>query len=308
MEAIVLAAGKGTRLAPLTDRLAKAAVPLGNRPLGAYALEHLHASGITHVVVNTFHLGSTVEEALLGACPKGLSLSFSREATLLGTGGGLRQAQTFLREPNESIVVMNADLYCTPDLAAARRVHQDRDAVATMVLREVDDPERFGSVEIDDEDRVARLLGQPQGVGAKLRAHMFSGVYILSPRAFESMPKEGCVIRSAYRQWVDAVDSVYSTVDSNPWWDLGTPEAYHALNIAMARGEVPQEATLAGSKGLLSQGACIEAGAELQHCVVGSGARVRKGVKLSRCVVWANTVVEGVHSDAILTPDGVIRI
>ena len=308
MEAIVLAAGKGTRLLPLTKALPKAAVPLANRPLGSYALTHLAQAGVTHAVINSFHLGDTLQAVLTEACPAELSLSFSREEMLLGTGGGLRQARRWLRDIGEDVVVMNADLYCKPDILAAMHLHETSGALATMVLRKVDNPQHFGSVEIDAEGRVRRLLGEPQNHRADLVATMFSGVHILSPRAFEDLPEEGCVIRRTYRPWVDANMHVQGIVDANPWWDLGTHAAYHALNIAMARGETCDLSEGIDSSGIIDRDANIHRQATVVDSVVGANATLDARASLRRCVVWPGTQVDATHTDSILTPDAIIKV
>ena len=146
---MLLAAGLGTRLQPLTDLRPKPIVPVANRPLAAFAMEHLARSGVRTIVANTHPRPDEVESALKASCPRDVELRFSREATLLGTGGGLRKAHPCFDDPHASVIVMNGDTLFAPDLAHAYAEHHARGAVATMILRQTPDPDRFGAIGID---------------------------------------------------------------------------------------------------------------------------------------------------------------
>ena len=113
---MLLAAGLGTRLRPLTDLRPKPIVPVANKPLGAFALEHLARSGVTDVVANTHPQPEKVETALKAACPPGVALRFSREEKLLGTGGGLHKARAWFDGSQSPVIVMNGDTLFAPDL------------------------------------------------------------------------------------------------------------------------------------------------------------------------------------------------
>ena len=180
---MLLAAGLGSRLQPLTELCPKPIVPVANKPLAAFAMEHLARMGVTAIVANTHPRPHAVEMALKAACPRDVDLRFSRELTLLGTGGGLRKARPLFDDPQASVIVMNGDTLFAPDLARAYAAHRARGAVATMILRRTSDPSRYGAIGIDDEGWVRTLLGRPERrrVAEEL---MFTGVHILAPEAF----------------------------------------------------------------------------------------------------------------------------
>ena len=141
MLGMVFAAGLGTRLAPLTQRLPKPVVPLMNRPLARYSLEALAAAGVERCALNTHHLADAVPEALEGHVPTGMTARFVHEPKLLGTGGGLRHALTALidefgADDDTPILVMNGDILFWPELERALAVHRRLGAVATVVLRD----------------------------------------------------------------------------------------------------------------------------------------------------------------------------
>jgi len=305
VQAILLAAGLGTRLQPLTDLRPKPIVPVANRPLAAFAMEHLARSGVRTVVANTHPLPDVVESALKSACPTGVELRFSRESTLLGTGGGLRKARSLLDDSQAPVLVMNGDTLFAPELDRAYAEHQARGAVATMILRRTPGPERFGAIGIDREGRVRSLLGIPSDERVR-SSLMFTGVHILSPEAFTAMPQSGCVIRTAYRGWVDRGARVLGLLDESPWADLGTVPEYHRLNLELASG-------LFAWPGVEPTGGCIlhdsvRPSANIRRSVVGADVTIGEGVSVDRCVVWPGATVTQSATNAVITPQHRIEI
>ena len=302
---MLLAAGLGTRLRPLTDLRPKPIVPVANQPLAAFAMEHLARSGVQSIVANTHPRPELVESALKTARPTGVELRFSREKTLLGTGGGLRKAQKLFDASQRPVIVMNGDTLFAPDLGGAYAAHLDRGAVATMILRRCEDPERFGAIGIDHEGWVRSLLGAPQDDRVR-QSLMFTGAHILAPDAFSAMPESGCVIRSAYRHWVDSGAPVLGIVDESPWADLGTISEYQRLNLELASGSFTWP-------GVQPRGGCIlpaafEPRSSIHRSVIGEGAVIAEGIHLERCVVWPGTRVSRSATNAVLTPEHRIEL
>lgn len=293
MRGMVFAAGLGTRLRPLTDVLPKPVVPLLNRPLASYALERLAALGVREVAINTHHLGAVVERELAGHMPEGVNGRFVHEPSLLGTGGGLRNA---LGTSDEPVVVMNGDIFFWPDLDGAIALHERLGAIATVVLRRDPRARQLGALEVDGEGRVRRLLGRPENVAAPLEELMFTGVHVISPRGLRELPADGCIIRHSYRRWIDEGKVVGGFVDEGAWRDLGTPTEYLRANMDLLSGTLrwpgAREAVL-GEAG---------EGARLDEAVVGRGARIEAGVRLERVVVWPGVRVTEDAREAILAP------
>lgn len=307
---MVLAAGLGTRLRPLTDELPKPAVPVGNVPLVRFTLDVIARAGGSLAVVNAHHLPDGLESALAERCPPGLSVRVSRETELLGTGGGIRRAASMLLDDDpELVVVLNSDILFAPDIAGAIATHRRLGAIATMVLRSDPEARRFGAIEIDEAGRVRRMLGRPEAVDGPLGVHMFTGVHVLSRRAFEDLPLDGCIIRHAYRKWVDGGAVVAGHVDATPWRDLGTLRAYLEANADMAAGRLPWPGvSMPTGTSLVDPGAAVGPGAHLHESVVGRGARVGAGVELHRVVVWPGAEVRASLRDAIVTPRTVVEV
>jgi len=296
MRAIVLAAGLGSRLRPLTLERPKPAVPFGLAPMACVSLQVLADLGVRRVVMNTHHLGDRLPDLLAPHLPVGLEVTYLHEETLLGTGGGLRHAAAHL-DDGDPVLVLNSDIVFRPDLEGAIARHAELAAVATMVVRPDPDAERFGAIDVDARFEVQRLLGTPaRAHGAPLQRYMFTGVHVLSPDAFADLPERGCIVQHAYRRWVDDADRVVAAhVDDSPWTDIGTLAAYLEANLAL--GDV------------VHPSARVER-SSLERCVLGEGAHVTDA-SLTRVVVWPGARVgaelDGLH-DAIVTPTHVVRV
>ena len=135
---------------------------------------------------------------------------------------------------------------------------------------------------------------------------MFTGVQILSPDAFSAMPESGCVIRSAYRHWVDTGAPVLGVIDESPWADLGTVADYQRLNLELASGSFSWP-------GVEPRGGCIlpdelEPSANVRRSVIGPEVDLAPGVRLDRCVVWPGTRVTESATNAVLTPQHRIEL
>ena len=302
MQAMLLAAGLGTRLRPLTETLPKPVVPMLNRALGSWALDTLKTVGVEHVVINTHVMPELLREHLQRDAPTGLRLTFSHEPELLGTAGGLKQACQYFADSDAPVIIANADILFCPDLARALRVHQANDAVATMILRDTPEPEHWGAIETDVTGRVRKMLDAPKHVRESTHAAMFSGVHILSPQALATLPNKGCVIRDGYQHWLSRGQRIDSIHDASPWSDLGTPQRYLEANLAALDHAWPHlHPELDATGSLVDPTAHISHSASIERCVIGAHATVDEGVNLKRCVVWPGTRVTENANDCVLT-------
>lgn len=308
---MLVAAGFGTRLAPLTNELPKPAVPIANRPVAAFALEALARAGIRDVVVNTHHLASELERELTPFCPGGVELRYVHEEQILGTGGGVQNAWASRGGPadGEAFVVMNAKLVFDPDMARALAAHRTSGAIATMVLRELPAGTAFAAVEHDASGRIARMRGLPSNVAASgLRRAMWTGVQILSARAFADLPRDGDMIEGAYLRWLERGELVQAVLDERPWIDVGvTVEQYLNANLALARREIAWpgiEPDAAGN--IIDPSVRVPLGAQLSNVVIGRGVVIPEGAELARVVAWSRAKVPVQLSDAVVTSSGTI--
>lgn len=182
---MILAAGFGSRLRPLTDRIPKPLVQVAGHPLIAYPLALLRAAGIREVIINLHHLGAQLRAALGDGSAYGVSITYSEEAPILNTGGAIKKAQAFLQD--EPFVVLNSDTICDLDLRDVVAWHGAHGALATMMLRPDREAQRYGLIEIDASGRIRRFLGVPPVVDAPLTPLMFGGVHVFQPEVFDYM-------------------------------------------------------------------------------------------------------------------------
>jgi NDP-sugar pyrophosphorylase family protein len=247
MKAMILAAGLGTRLRPLTDRVPKALAPLAGGTLLGIALERLRSFGVGEVIVNVHHMAAMVEEYLRTHGNFGMKIEISREELLLETGGGLKKAaHFFLRDgSDEPFFVHNVDVLSAIDLAAMMRFHREHEALATLAVRP-----RSGSRRLFFDPH-SRLCGRRTGDAPAEMARpaeqfdelTFAGIHVLSPRIFSLIDEQGCFpIIPVYLRLAAAGEEILGfRTDRSYWRDLGTAESLKAAERDLAQGVLAEE-------------------------------------------------------------------
>jgi len=287
---MIVAAGRGTRLRPLTDLCPKPALPVRGVPLVAWQLAFLAHHGVREVVVNTHHLPEVLEETARRHCPPGLALRFSREDTLLDTGGAIRRVAGFLRE-SDPCVVIGGDMVIDVDLGALVRAHGERRAAATLLLRDDARADRFGTVGVDREGVVRRIGSRfrfAEGGDAapghgpapgETRAGVYTWVNVLSRAALDTLPDRE--VFSHFDGWLAprlaaGARDVHGVFLPCLWEPVGTLAEY--LAVQWTRRELAYLDVEAAAR---AAGARVEAGR-----VIGAGAELGAGASLDRVVVW----------------------
>lgn len=213
MKAMVLAAGLGTRLRPLTDTRPKALVEIGGRTLLEITLERLRTFGIRDVIINVHHFADMMVEYLKEKNNFGMSLAVSREEDLLDTGGGLKKAGWFFRDGTEPFVLHNVDVITSIDLRALTDYHNEHAALATLAIqdRRTSRPLAF--------DAQLRLAGRGPGFA-------FSGVHVISPRLLPLLKEAGAfsIIDSYVRLALEGEKILGFRADEYDWQDVGRLE------------------------------------------------------------------------------------
>jgi len=292
---MVLCAGLGTRLRPLTARCPKPAVPVCGVPLVRYTLGLLAGAGVRRVAVNVHHLPEAMAAAAQEAAGAlGLELAVSPEPVIAGTGGALRQARRHLLGA-DAVVVVNGDVLFDVDLGAALSAHAASGALATMLLMAMPPGASYAAVELDEGGCVRRIAGRFGPGGAGLTPWHFPGVHVLAPELLELVPDEPfeCDVNRHVYPPLMARGLVRGVVVAGYWNDLGAPDRYLAANLDVAAGRVPLRrfAGLAAPP-RLAPDAVVEPGALVgSEVVIGAGCRVGAGARLERAVLWPGTAV-----------------
>ncbi|HUI25985.1 MAG TPA: nucleotidyltransferase family protein [Candidatus Kryptonia bacterium] len=227
IRAMILAAGLGTRLRPLTDHAPKPLLDVGGRPMIAYPLLLLRSAGIAEVLINLHHLGAQIRRALGDGSDYSVRITYSEEDPILDTGGAIKNAEAFLR--GDTFVIANADTIVDLDLPAMLAFHRARGGISTMLLRDDPDVQRYGAIEVDAGDRVRRFLGIPPVVNAPLTALMYGGVWIFEPRVFQYMqPGVYSVAKRTAIDLLQAGEALYGYRYEGYWRVLDTPDGLEA--------------------------------------------------------------------------------
>ncbi len=306
MKAMILAAGLGERLRPLTNELPKPLVPVANRPIIEYNLRLLKKYGIQEVAVNLHHLGDKIQDHLGDGGRFGLRITYSREPRLLGTGGGIRRLQAFFG--HEAFVVINADILVDMDLMDLVVFHRAQGALATMALRPNPDAVRYGTIHTDHEGRIREFLGKLRAQTDALHPWMFTGVHVMEPGVFERMPKREvfCINRDVYAHWIRAGHPCYGYLHRGYWRDLGTPADYLQANLDLLDQDhpfscpEPPGGTFEQSPQASMTPPCrFGAGSVLQGdakvgpgVTLGAGSHVGPGARVTRSVLWPGARIE----------------
>lgn len=302
---MILAAGFGTRLWPLTEDRTKPAVPFLGKPLVAYSLEYVHRFGVNDVVVNLHHQGESVREALGDGSAFGCRVRYSMEDEILGTGGALDRAREYL--DSDDFIVVNGKIVTDIDLSPAIAEHRDRNAIATLVLLPNVRRERFTIVERDTAGLVTRFAGFPDTDSPLAEAPlMFTGIQILSPRIFDFIPRGrfSHTTSDAFPAAIAAGEPVVGHIGSGTWKEMSTLERYLDESIAAARELGSRNVVGQGSRiepsavvldSVLWQGVSIEAGATVLRSILGDGVRIPAGVRVENSVVVRAEIVRKVE-------------
>jgi NDP-sugar pyrophosphorylase family protein len=233
MKAMILAAGLGTRLRPLTDDRPKALVEVAGRSLLEITLSRLREFEICDVIVNAHHFADMIVEYLEANSNFGMNIEVSREDALLDTGGGLKKAAHFFLKdcgrPEEPFILHNVDVVSTIDLRRMVQFHAEHHALATLAVQ---DRKSSRYLLFDDQLQLCgRQAGRDQEpeivrTPAKMEALAFSGIHVISPRIFATLTEEGAFsIIPAYLRLAAQGERVLAfRADEYYWRDLGKPE------------------------------------------------------------------------------------
>jgi mannose-1-phosphate guanylyltransferase len=302
MKAMILAAGLGTRMRPLTHLCAKPALPVLNRPLIERTVEQLVQAGIDEIVVNLHHRPGTVRAALRDVRRRGVRVRYSHEAGgILGTGGGPRHALRWLGDG--AVLIVNGDVLFDFDLVGLIARHRRAGALATLALRPNPDPTKYHPVLIGADGRVVRLPGCRRA--RRGRACLFTGVSVVETAMLKRLaPGPSDSVRDLFAPAVDAGELVQGAVVRGAWYDLGTPELYRrAQLLLLAReqhGGRGHQSRWRGS--LVDPAARVARDAVIERSVIGAGVSVAAGAQVKRSILWGRaTVGKGARvADAIV--------
>jgi len=275
MKAMILAAGLGTRLRPLTLNTPKALMPVGNVPIIDRIIEYLKTYGISELVVNAHHHHEQIVEHLNGGRPFNIGIEVRVEPDILGTGGGIKNTEDFW--DNAPFIVMNSDILTNINLRNAFEAHKRSDSLATLILH---DQPPFNQIKIDDQNNITHIADENL---AKRLA--FTGIHIIDPKLMARIPENVFSnIIHWYRKLIRKGTPPKAYIsEGHEWRDIGTVESYVLAN----------KETLHGKSFLRSPDCRIDSSAVLKDwAVIGSETVLEQGVEVRRSIIWEKVKVK----------------
>lgn len=308
MRAMILSAGYGTRLWPLTEDRTKPAIPILGKPLVGYVAEYLAGYSCREIVVNLHHRPESVRQALGDGHQFGVNLHYVEEPEILGTSGAIDNARALL--DGETFVVVNGKIITNIDLQAAFETHRRRKAMATLVLMPNAARERFTIVHTTDgllQGFGAMASREDAGSDSEQPPLMFTGIQILEPGIFEYIPR-GVFSHTTTEVYPQAMANgeliaVHVAAGKNESWrELSTLQRYLDISLQLlsekeqtisagARCEVSAEADV--SEAILWDDVTVESGARVQRAVLADGVRIPANEIVENAIVVRATLVAG---------------
>ncbi len=310
MKAMILAAGVGSRLDPLTRNLPKPLVPIVNRPVMEHIIELLRQHSFTDIMVNVHYLGDQIVDYFGDGKRLGVNIHWSKEDQLWGDAGSVKRVEDFLKD--ETFIVVGGDDLADIDLTKLIKTHRDKKALSTIALSLVDDPSEYGIVLTNEEGRITRFLEKPKGeVIFSNQAN--TGVYVFEPEVFELIPRGTFYLfgKQFFPQMLAQNRPLYGHLTASYWKDVGNLEVYQQTHIDALAGRVSIKFPMQevrkyvwigenveidptaeiGYPVAIGNNCRIESGARvLENTVLGNGCAVEMGAVVKDCIFWDNAV------------------
>lgn len=318
MKAMILTAGFGTRLLPLTLERAKPAVPMLGEPLVTRLLRKLQKQDISQFRLNLHHLPHTISR-IFDNMDSEFSVSFSTEAEILGTAGGLKANEAFF---DETFIMVNGDIVAQFPLLPAVEFHRQHGALATMLLYEQHPPFKYFPVKIDGENRLVNFKNAAPSDEATPETYVFTGIHILDPKIFTYIPEKiFCDINGdIYPKALVNKEKIYGFPVKGYWNDVGDPLRYlqaqrdlfileksspyvqSAESVSISSGSVAGPFVSAGDHCIL------EPGSSVKNSILWDRVVVHKGADVQNSVIGSDVELKGTICNKIVTVNGEIDI
>ena len=297
MRAIVLSAGYGTRLWPLTEDRTKPAIPILGKPLVGYVAEYLARFGVDDIIVNLHHRPESVRKALGDGSQFGVKLQYVEEPEILGTSGALDNAKSFFVE--DTFVVINGKIITDIDLTAALDTHRKSGAIATLVLLRNIKRELFTVVQTEN-GLITGFAGMPSN--ADRDPLMFTGIQFMEPAIFRYIPQNvfSHSTTDVYPAAMAAGEKIAAHVANGRWHELSTLQRYVEISLELMKD--------AGNTISVGAACTIDNGAHVVDAILWDRVKIDAGARVSRAVLADGVTITGgeMIQDAVVVPAGLV--
>lgn len=349
MKAMILAAGKGTRVRPITNDTPKPMIPLLQKPVLESIIEHLKSCGIDELVINTSYLSSKIEDYFGNGSRFGVQIAYSFEGEMqgeelvsqaLGSAGGMKKIQEFSGFFDDTFVVLCADALIDLDIQKAVKEHKEKNAIATIALKEVPKEETFkyGIVDLDENSKIRKFQEKPNVEDAISRLAN-TGIYIFEPEVFDYIPKDeefdigGDLLPHLANNGLN----IFGVNIPYEWVDIGNVGDFYEATCKILTGDIKgyninakevQEGVFLGlnvkinlDKVNITPPVYIGSSSEIKDgatiigpCMIGSNCHISQDVVLNKSIVddykkinsLANIDEKILFSDSIISLDGTV--
>jgi NDP-sugar pyrophosphorylase family protein len=307
LKAMIMAAGVGSRLMPMTIDIPKPMIPMANRPLMADTVQLLREHSFTNIIANLHHHADCISNYFGDGRAYGVALEYSREEELLGTAGGVKRCAWFL---DDCFIIVSGDALTDMNLTALVRAHKRHGALATIALKEVQDVENFGIVITDEKGRIQSFQEKPRAREALSRVAN-TGIYVFEPEIFQYIPVGQFYDfgKQVFPQLVKIGAPFYGEIVEDYWCDVGNITTYRQAHADVLEGKVKvnMEGNItvleSGNRVLLGYGAKMGKNIRFKgNVVIGPGCRIGDNVTISDSVIWNDTNI----GDNVIVKEAVI--
>lgn len=304
MNAIILAGGRGSRLAPLTDDVPKPMLPVYNRPMLDYVLSWLTHFGINDIVCTVGYKSENIIARMREY--EGINYKISKETEPLGTAGAVKNCEGFL---HENFVVVSGDCVNDVDLYAMMRAHQESGKDVTMAVVNVEDATKFGVVNLDENGDISRFIEKPptNEFGTLVNA----GIYIINKSVLKDVPLAKCDFARDVFPILIQKGKIGAYLHNGRWTDIGSIEDYYKANFSLKNGEYYPfiKTSTVQDKFHASDysGDSVIFGTTL-NTIVGKGSFINFGVNLDGCIVMPFTHVTDSATNCIIGANYTISV
>ncbi len=296
-KAMIMAAGVGSRLEPLSSVVPKPLVPLANMPTMDILVKHLTSFGIRDIVANTFHKAEAIQEHYK-TNDFGVNFEFVKEVELSGTAGGVKKCQFFFEE-GQDFIIMSGDGLTDLDLKKAYECHKQSQAIATIVIKQVDKKETFkyGIVVPDEKGFVSSFQEKPSVEQAKSDLAN-TGIYIFNYKVFEFIPANTFYdfAKNVFPSILESGLKINTYIHEGYWSDIGSLDQYHQSNVDLLNHTIDSykpviEKTLNGqyTKG---DNTCFATSSKIEgDCIFGNNCTIGANTIIKNSIIWDNVKI-----------------
>jgi len=296
MKAMIMAAGVGSRLMPMTADIPKPMIPIANRPLMSNTVQVLKEHGFSSIIANLHYHSDIISDFFGDGRKFGVDIRYSYEEELMGTAGGVKRCEWFL---DDTFVIVSGDALTDMDLTALLKAHRAKGALASIALTEVQDVQNFGVV-VTDENGLIRSFQEKPRPELALSRMVNTGIYVFEPEIFQQIPAGQFFDfgKQVFPHLVEIGAPFYGIHMANYWCDVGNIDTYRTAHADILAGRVRVQSSGKlinlenGGRLLMGEGTQVGNDVSFRGSVtIGPGCRIGDDVNIRDSVIWNDTII-----------------